>query len=103
VLEKNWINFNLYIISSSKIKTIEGFYLESGYLERGCYALNTENCDSMLDFLSQEIYQNFPKVCIAIDVIKRFSMLYNLHIKQIDLNLIYIQKKVISSIVLLIK
>jgi len=35
----------------------------------------------MLDFLPPEIYQNFAKVCIAMNAMKRFWMLYNLHIK----------------------
>jgi hypothetical protein len=48
--------------------------------------------------------QNYPKASVAIIVIKRFSLLYNLDIKQIDLNLTYIQKeKIISSITLLMK
>jgi hypothetical protein len=46
-----------------------------------------------LDFLSPEKDQNYPKASIAIIAIKRFSLLYNLDIKQIDLNLTYIQKK----------
>jgi hypothetical protein len=54
----------------------------------------------MLGFLSPEMYQNFPKVCIAINAIKRFSMLYNLDIKQIDLNLTYIRKKSFQGLLL---
>jgi hypothetical protein len=56
---------------------LKPFFFESGYLRRGCYSLNIENCDSMLDFLSPEMYQNYPKVSIAIIAIKRFSLLYN--------------------------
>ncbi len=57
-----------------------------------------------LYFLSPEMDQNYPKASVAIIVIKRFSLLYNLDIKQIDLNLTYIQKeKIISSITLLMK
>jgi hypothetical protein len=37
--------------------------------------------------------QNYPKASIAIIAIKRFSLLYNLDIKQKDLNLTYIQKQ----------
>ncbi len=80
----------------------EAFYFKSGYLGRSFHALNIENCDSMsdsLDFLSRETDQNYPKASIAIIAIKHFSLLYNLDIKQIDLNLTYIQKKFISSIV----
>jgi hypothetical protein len=40
------------------------------------------------------MYQNYPKASIAIISIKRFSLLYKLDIKQIDLNLTYIQKKI---------
>ncbi len=68
------------------------FYFESGYLGRGFHALNIENCDSMsdsLDFLSPEMDQNYPKASIAIIAIKHFSLLNNLDIKQIDLNLTY--------------
>ncbi len=77
--------------------TIEAFYFESGYLGRSFHALNIENCNSMsdsLDFLSLEMDQNCPKASIAIIEIKRFSLLYNLDIKQKDLNLTYIQKKI---------
>jgi hypothetical protein len=42
--------------------------------------------------------QNYPKASIAIIAIKRFSLLYNLDIKQMDLNLTYIEKKFVSSI-----
>jgi hypothetical protein len=39
------------------------------------------------------MYQNYLKANISIIAIKRFSLLYNLDIKQTDLNLTYIQKK----------
>jgi hypothetical protein len=79
---------------------MKGFYLESGYRGRSKYTLSTQNCDSMLSFLSPQMYQNFSKVCIAINTIKRFPMLYNLDIKQIDLNLTYIQKKLSQRLLL---
>ncbi len=47
-----------------------------------------------LAFLAPEMDQNYPKASIVIIAIKRFSLLYNLNIKQIDLNLTYIQKKI---------
>jgi hypothetical protein len=84
----------------------EAFYFESGYRERSFHALYIENYDSIsdsLDFLSLEMDQNYPKASIAIIAIKRFSLLYNLDIKQIDLNLTYVKKRFISSITLLIK
>ncbi len=48
---------------------------ESGYLGRGCCALNIENCDSIA-------YENYPKASIAMIAIKRFSMLYNSQVKE---------------------
>jgi hypothetical protein len=73
-----------------KLSLNEAFYFKSGYRGRSFHALNIENCDLMsdsLDFLSRETDQNYPKASIAIIDIKRFSLLYNLEIKQIDLNL----------------
>jgi hypothetical protein len=86
----------ILILYIAKHSIIEAHYFQSGYLGRGFHALNIENCDSMsdsLDILSPEMDQNYPKASIAIIAIKRFSFLYNLDIKQIDLNLTLIQKK----------
>jgi hypothetical protein len=47
--------------------------------------------------------QNYPKASIAIIAMKRFSLLYNLDIKQIDLNLTYIQKNLFQLNVTFIK
>ncbi len=94
------------LVENSIQVIIEAFYFESGYLGRSFHALNIQNYNSMsdsLDFLSPEMDQNYPKASIAIIAIKRFSLLYNLDIKQIDLNLTYVKKRFISSITLLIK
>jgi hypothetical protein len=91
-LQSNFSNNNLIIKAS---------YFESGYLERGFHALNIQNCDSMsdfLDFLSPEMDQNYLKARIFIIAIKRFILLYNVDIRQIDLNLTYIQKNLFQAL-----
>jgi hypothetical protein len=77
----------LIITFALREKWIEGFYFESGYLGRGCYALNIEICDSISDFLSLQMYQNYPKANISMIAILWGE---NIHKQALDLSKVYL-------------